>query len=446
MICVTEPGLSVRSEAGGRQSGGSEALNGRVLALAVGIGLLAAVAASGYLEVVAVGQDLIFTTLPDALGWSAPPLWWYLLALALGTGLVEAARLLPGATGPGPLTGFHFDTAPSYAPSILLAALGTIVFGFVLGPEAPLIVLGTTVAAIVLRRADPQVRRLGMLLGGVAAIGAVLGNPFVTAFLVLEFAAMGAVPAAALLPALVALGSGYLLQVGVGGWLGLGTHALTVPGLPAYETVQVVDVAVGSLVAISAGAIAALVRELGVRLDRWGQGGAAARARSRRSWALPVIGCAITALVIVVGWTALDIAPERILFSGQGTAMSALITEGSAGVLLVILLLKGLAFAGALGGGMRGGPIFPATFLGVAVGSLAAVIAADASVSAMAAVGIAATAAVMTRLPFTAGILALLLVGGAGAAVAPLAIMGAVVGFIIRQWLDRRDREAVAPS
>jgi H+/Cl- antiporter ClcA len=429
---------------GSEPDGGDEGLSGRALALAVSIGLIAAVAATAYLEVVALGQDLIFTGLPDALGWSAPPLWWYLLALVLGTGLVEAARRMPGATGAGPLTGFHFDTAASYAPSVLLAALGTIVFGFVLGPEAPLIVLGTTVAAILLHRADPRVRRLGMLLGGVAAIGAVLGNPFITAFLVLEFAAMGAVPAAALLPALVALGSGYLLQVGVGGWLGLGTHALAVPGLPSYETVQLVDMAVGALVAIGAGVIAAVVRELGVWLDRWGRGGAVGRPGAGRGWILPVVGCAITALAIVIGSTGLDIAPELILFSGQGSAMSALIAEGSAGVLLAVLLLKGLAFAGALGGGFRGGPIFPATFLGVAVGSLAAVMVTGTSVSSMVAVGIAATAAVMTRLPFTAGILALLLVGGAGAAVAPLAIMGAVGGFVIRQWIDRRDRVVVA--
>ncbi|MFM7551867.1 MAG: chloride channel protein, partial [Actinomycetota bacterium] len=86
-------------------------------------------------------------------------------------------------------------------PSILVAALGTLVFGFALGPEAPLIILGTALGAIVVRRGEDQARQLAMLLGGVAAIGAVFGNPFITAFMVLEFAALGLMPALALVPA-----------------------------------------------------------------------------------------------------------------------------------------------------------------------------------------------------------------------------------------------------
>ncbi|CAB4677954.1 unannotated protein [freshwater metagenome] len=59
------------------------------------------------------------------------------------------------------------------------------------------------------------------------------------------------------------------------------------------------------------------------------------------------------------------------------------------------------------------------------------------SVRAMAATGIAAT--VMLRLPFTSARLAMVLLSSSGAAVAPFAIMGAVVGFGVRQGLDKRD-------
>lgn len=82
------------------------------------------------------------------------------------------------------------------------------IFGFVPGPEAPLIIIGTTIGALVLRGRPQPVVQLGMLLDGAAAIGLILGNPFVTAFVLLEFAAMGAMPAIALVPAFVALGTG----------------------------------------------------------------------------------------------------------------------------------------------------------------------------------------------------------------------------------------------
>jgi hypothetical protein len=45
----------------------------------------------------------------------------------------------------------------------------------------------------------------------------------------------------------------------------------------------------------------------------------------------------------------------------------------------------------------------------------------------------------MTRLPFTSGLLAMLLVASAGVQIAPFAIVGAVIGFAARQLLDRVD-------
>ncbi len=132
-----------------------------------------------------------------------------------------------------------------------------------------------------------------------------------------------------------------------------------------------------------------------------------------------------------------------MLFSGQ-SAMPQLIAETSGLTVLLIVVGKVLAYGLALGGGYRGGPIFPATFIGVGVGVLASLVFTDLSVSAMAAAGIAATATVMLRLPFTSAMLGMLLIGSAGLAVAPLAIMGSVVGFGVRQALDRLDAEAPA--
>ena len=100
------------------------------------------------------------------------------------------------------------------------------------------------------------------------------------------------------------------------------------------------------------------------------------------------------------------------------------------------MALKAVGYAISLGGGMRGGPIFPATFLGVGVGVLFALVFTGVSVSPLATAGIAAAATAMIRLPFTSAMLALLLIGGAGMEVAPFAIIGSVVGFAVRQRVD----------
>lgn len=400
---------------------------GRLIALAVVLGVLGATAASVFLEVVALGQDYLYTSLGQQLGLNDLPAWFAVLLLLIGAGVVILARRLPGSTGPGPLTGFHFDLPVAFAPSVLLAALGTLIFGFVLGPEAPLIVLGSMIGALAMRgRASDQVRA-GQLLGGAAAIGAVFGNPFITGFMLLEFAAFGLMPAAVIPAVLVALGSGYAIQVGVLGFAGLGTHSLAVPGLPTYDTIAVGDLAAGFVVAMVAGAIAIGVRSAALIIDR--------RAESRRSLAL--VGAAlVTALALIVAQLA-GASPVMVLFSGNN-GMAGLVAQTSLTLVLVVLVTKGIAYAAALGAGLRGGPIFPATFLGVAVAIGASLVLDGVPATPLVAAGIAATAAGITRLPATSAILGAILVGGSGAAVAPFAILGAIVGLLLRQAVDRK--------
>jgi len=98
-----------------------------------------------------------------------------------------------------------------------------------------------------------------------------------------------------------------------------------------------------------------------------------------------------------------------------------------------------LAYAVALGGGLRGGPIFPAAFLGVVVGTIAAVLVPGFSLAGMVIAAIAATVAAMLKLPFTAALLAVLIASSAGAEATSLAIVGSVIGFVLRTALDKRD-------
>ncbi len=407
----------------------SEKLAAAALGLAIVLGILGALGASVFIFVMDEAQKWIWEDLPAALGFDGLPMWWVALMLLIGACVVALAWRLPGATGNGPLTGFHFDTPAINAPSILLAALGSLIFGFVLGPEAPLIIMGTTIGALLMRGRAPQLVQMGMLLGGAAAIGAIFGNPFVMAFMLLEFAALGILPAIALVPSLVALGAGYLVQIGVGPWSGIGTHSLAVPGLPTYDNLSVRDLIFGLVIAVIASIVAAIARELGERV--------AQLAAKHRGFVLFAVALLTAALAIAVTEiTGVDVG--FVLFSGQSD-MTSLIAETSILTVVLVLIAKTLAYGMALGGGYRGGPIFPATFLGVAVGVLSSLVFPEVSVTAMAATGIAATATVMLRLPFTSALLAMVLLSSSGAAVAPFAIMGAVVGFGVRQGLDKRD-------
>lgn len=400
------------------------------------IGIISAIFASLFLKLVEWATELVYHELPHTMGLDAAPWWWVGVLLLIAAVVVALARKLPGATGQGPLTGFHFDIPLAYIPATLLAAFASLVAGVALGPEAPLIVLGVAVGGILTAKRPPQVQKAMMFIGGAAAISAVFGNPFITAFMILEFMAAGVAPVALLLPVLTALSSGYLVSIGIWSLPGLAGHPLSVPGLPSYENINPGDIAVGLVVAAVAGLVALTARKGGDIVDRLAQ---------KRSGVVLFGAAIVTTLMLAVG-ESLGIAPNLILFSGN-SGMAGLIAQTSFGLVIVIIVAKAIAYSVALGGGFRGGPIFPVTFLGVGVGVLAALLVPGVNVSALAAAGIAGSAAAFLKLPATSALLGALLIAGAGAAIAPFAIFGAVVGFVIRLLTDARSAKRInAPA
>jgi len=103
----------------------------------------------------------------------------------------------------------------------------------------------------------------------------------------------------------------------------------------------------------------------------------------------------------------------------------------------VLIAAKALAYAVCLGCGFRGGPVFPAIFLGVALATLA-VIALDVSPTLAIAIGTAAGTAAMTRLLFAPVIFAGLLVGVAGVDAVPAAALAAVAAWLTMAAIDER--------
>jgi H+/Cl- antiporter ClcA len=398
------------------------------------LGVLGAIGAAAFLTLMSWATDVVWEWLPAQVGLDAVPWWWVVLGLLVGAVLIIAAQRL----GPGmgsPLDGFHFDVGPSRAIAALSVALATLVFGGVLGPEAPLIVVGTVIGGLLTRGKSPQVQQLAMALGGIAAIGTILGNPFIAAFMVLEFAALGAMPRQALVPIFVALGSGYLVLTGIGPFTGLGGLELAVPGLTEVDQLTFVDLLVGLFVAMVAGAAVLLSRQVGYGLQRV--------AKLRPSVAILGSAVVVGALATFI-MLAFDQPYDVVPFSGE-TAMGSLITETSALALLAIVVAKALAYGVSLGGGWRGGPIFPATYIGVAAAVLIGLVITATPMSALIVAGMAAGVAAMLKLPFTAALLAVVIGAGAGLVVTPMAIIGAIVGVAMRMAYDKATGHAGVP-
>jgi len=125
-----------------------------------------------------------------------------------------------------------------------------------------------------------------------------------------------------------------------------------------------------------------------------------------------------------------------VLFSGQ-SSVPVLLGGAPAEVLLVLLVTKALAYAVSMGGGFRGGPIFPAVFVGVALAGLAVTLL-DVSPTLAVAAGTAAAMASTSRLLVSAVLFAGLLVGPAGFDAAPAAVLAAVAAWLTSRALDPR--------
>ena len=114
------------------------------------IGVVVSIAAWCFLEAIFQIQQELYVHLPHAVGYqNGPPKWWSLPVLAVGALIVAVAiTRLPGDGGHIPAKGLSAGgpSGPEIVPGVVLAGLATIGFGLVLGPEAPLIVLGAGVA------------------------------------------------------------------------------------------------------------------------------------------------------------------------------------------------------------------------------------------------------------------------------------------------------------
>jgi hypothetical protein len=157
----------------------------------------------------------------------------------------------------------------------------------------------------------------------------------------------------------------------------------------------------------------------------------------------PVAGLVIAALAIVFA-EATDEGSSLVLFSGQ-SALGPLLGDATAysvGTLVLLIACKGLAYGVALSS-FRGGPIFPAMFIG-AVGGIALSHLPGLDMVSGAAMGIGAMSAAMLRLPMTSVLLATLLLLSSGLEAMPLVIIAVAVAYVASERLSPTAPPAVA--
>jgi H+/Cl- antiporter ClcA len=309
-------------------------------------------------------------------------------------------------------------------------------FGLVLGPEAPLIALGAggAVLAVRLTRMEmaPQVLALIAAAGSFAALSFIFESPLIAAVILIEAAGIGGprLPLV-LLPGLLAAGIGTLVSIGMGSFTGLSSAAY------ALGPLQVPHCAHPSIGQFGWTILLAIVIAVVTRAIMLGGMSTYGVVVRRLPLFLPLVGLVVAGLAIAFHGAA-NKSVNEVLFSGQD-ALPGLVAQAgtwSVSALLLLVVFKGLAYSLCLGS-FRGGPTFPALFLGAAGGIMASHLPGF-SLTPAVAVGMGAATVAVLRLPLSAVVLATLLTSHAGTGDEPLIIVGVVVAYLVTLALSTK--------
>ncbi|HEX2508374.1 MAG TPA: chloride channel protein, partial [Miltoncostaeaceae bacterium] len=116
----------------------------------------------------------------------------------------------------------------------------------------------------------------------------------------------------------------------------------------------------------------------------------------------------------------------------------------SIGALVAVIAFKGMAYSISLAS-FRGGPVFPAMFLGAAAGILASHLP-GLELTPAVGVGVGAAVAATLKLPLTAVLLAVILTLSAGAGATPVIVVGVVVAYLTAALIERAPVPAPQPA
>ncbi|MGN6379023.1 MAG: chloride channel protein [Gaiellales bacterium] len=402
-----------------------------VLMLVMGALVGAPVAGVAYfiLKGVAEAQHWVFATLPGDLGFDTVPDWWPLWPLPLAGLLVALSlRYLPGSGGHKPAEGFKASgpVAPRDLPGIFVASMLTLCLGVVLGPEAPLIAIGSGLGVLaihLLKRDAPDTAvKVIAVAGSFAAISTLLGSPVVGAFLLMEVSGLGGpMLGVVLVPGLLAAGIGTLIFVGLDNWTGYGTFSLAIPNIPPFTTPTFSEFLWAIVIGLSGALVGMAIKRASLALQPV--------VEQRTVTLMPLVGLGIGVMAVIYGGFT-DHTFSDVLFSGQDALPGLIAHAGAytAGALILLGICKGVGYALALSC-FRGGPVFPGMFIGAA-GGIALSHLPGLPMIAGAAMGIGALSVAMLGLPLTSALLPLVLLSSDGISLSPLVIVAVVVAYV----------------
>lgn len=306
------------------------------------------------MKVASTLQTVLWTSLPTQLGFRFDSPAWIILMLTL-TGVVVGLviRFSPGHAGPDPALEplIGAPVAPSALPGLIIALIVGLAGGVSLGPEHPIMAVNIALAVFIGSRILPRVGVLDWtVLASAGTIGALFGTP-VAAALIFSQTLSGNqdVPLwDRLFAPLMAAAAGALTT-------SLFFHPHFSLPIPHYGQMQIADIFSGAIVvaiAIALGMVAV--------------------------WCLPRLHRLVhklkhPVLILGVGGFLLGIlgaiGGPITLFKGldemQQMAFSQIFSVSDY-LLFAIVKLAAVVVAAACG--FRGGRIFPAVFIGVALG------------------------------------------------------------------------------
>ncbi len=340
------------------------------------------------LQIVNAGITYIWEDVPST--WETTPAWYVLGVLVTAAVLVYVIRRYVGDAGHSPMSGIKVaPLTPREYVGAILAIIASLWGGVVLGPEVALVATGSLVGGLVARALGVSDAKGIKKVVGLGALGAIL-----------------------------ALFVGPILT-------GNMTLGQTPTAIEVDQLAWAIAVAVVATVAVTlARFVAALIARVA------GNG--------------PQLISLLTAAVIIAvaallmnSWTGESVI--YITTSGE-ELISDLPTLTSASTVIAIIVLKSIAYAVSLGAGFRGGPFFPAMFIGAASGLLIALLIPDGpSVPAAIVVGVVASviATAPMKWPVAIGLGVVLGFLFGTWTLVPAAVVGAVVARAIPRLSDR---------
>lgn len=318
------------------------------------IGIASSLVLIVVMKVASVLQTMLWTTIPAKFGINIDsPVWIVLMLTLTGIAVGLVIRFSPGHAGPDPALEplISAPVNPSALPGLLIALITGLAGGVSLGPEHPIMAVNIALAVFLGSRILPRVGALDWtILASAGTIGALFGTPVAAALIFSQtLSGNSDVPLwDRLFAPLMAAAAGALT-----------TSLFYQPhfslSLPHYGQMQIADIFSGAIVVAIAIALGMVAVWCLPRLHRL-----------MHKLKHPVLMLGVGGLILgILGAIGGPVTLFKGLDEMQQLAFSQVFSVSD---YLLFALVKLAALVVAAACGFRGGRIFPAVFVGVALG------------------------------------------------------------------------------